>query len=359
VCSDATAERVWVRWSKTRRGRIPGRRPAARRSGRARAAGPWARRSRRRRTTARRPLRRGSAGCLLGQDAPLRQEGAQGHERIGGGAGLGRQVGRVGVHADRPGLDRGLPVADGQQAPWADAHEGVAAEPLAALDGFEQEGRASVVEAHEGTDRGFEVRAAGSRQQDRVGRAGQPPDLAKTERIFERHLLCGASGYRACPSVRRASQARRRIAWESKRPSSLGRKVEPSAVPPAFGNCRSCGRRVGLSRGSCRVRLPPIGGCPLSLALCAGAYCRALEARGLVRRLTGPFTPSAAPACTTRWFSTPAPGVTRPDHSPYFECGPESTGRTGGGCQTEGRRVDGRGWGGIAARPVLVEFHVV
>ena len=57
--------------------------------------------------------------------------------------------------------------------------------------------------------------------------------------------------------------------------------------------------------------------CPLSLALCAGAYWRALEARGLVRRLTGPFVLVAAPACTNRWFSTPAPGSTRPDHSPY------------------------------------------
>src|ERR1035437_10299853 len=61
--------------------------------------------------------------------------------------------------------------------------------------------------------------------------------------------------------------------------------------------------------------------CPLSLALCAGAYWRTLEVRGLVRRLTGPFVLVTAPACTNRWFSTPAPGSTRPDHSPYWECG--------------------------------------
>ena len=106
------------------------------------------------------------------------------------------------------------------------------------------------------------------------------------------------------------------------------------------------GRRVGLSRG--RLRCCPGAGlcplplalavaagatpadrcCPVSLALCAGAYWRTLEARGLVRRLTGPFALVAAPACTNRWFSTPAPGTTRPDHSPYFDVGRSLRGET-------------------------------
>src|ERR1035437_1322170 len=73
--------------------------------------------------------------------------------------------------------------------------------------------------------------------------------------------------------------------------------------------------------------------CPLSLALCAGAYWRTLEVRGLVRRLTGPFVLVTAPACTNRWFSTPAPGSTRPDHSPYWECGGSLRGGARG-CQT-------------------------
>src|ERR1700690_1633576 len=41
-----------------------------------------------------------------------------------------------------------------------------------------------------------------------------------------------------------------------------------------------------------REALPPDRCCPVSLALCAGAYWRALEARGSVRWLTGPFSPS-------------------------------------------------------------------
>jgi hypothetical protein len=107
------------------------------------------------------------------------------------------------------------------------------------------------------------------------------------------------------------------------------------------------GRRARLSRRSGRLSAtaatPADRCCPVSLALCAGAYWRALEARGLVRRLTGPFLLVAAPACTNRWFSTPAPGCTRPDHSPYFDVG-RSLRALPGGCQLEPRRVaKGRG----------------
>jgi hypothetical protein len=67
--------------------------------------------------------------------------------------------------------------------------------------------------------------------------------------------------------------------------------------------------------------------CPVSLALCAGAYWRALEARGLVRWLTGPFAPVAAPASTSRWVSVPATGRYSSRSSPVFRCGAESTSR--------------------------------
>ena len=66
--------------------------------------------------------------------------------------------------------------------------------------------------------------------------------------------------------------------------------------------------------------------CPVSLALCAGAYWRALEARGLVRRLTGPFAPVAAPASTNRWVSVPATGRYSSRSSPVFAMWRESTG---------------------------------
>ncbi len=122
-------------------------------------------------------------------------------------------------------------------------------------------------------------------------------------------------GYRAlplCPPCPGGSSADGR---ESKRPFVSGTKGRTFRGATRLRHlCRSLGRRVGLSRSGGAT--PADRCCPVSLALCAGAYWRTLEVHGLVRRLTGPFAPSAAPACTTRWFSTPAPGVTRPDHSP-------------------------------------------
>ena len=129
------------------------------------------------------------------------------------------------------------------------------------------------------------------------------------------------------------------------RPGTKGRSFRGATH---IRQCRSLADGSG-SRVAAPVRFPAPAAdatpadrcCPLSLALCAGAYWRALEARGLVRRLTGPFVLVAAPACTNRWFSTPAPGVTRPDHSPYWECGGSlwaATGRCQMGCRRVGRR---------------------
>jgi hypothetical protein len=106
---------------------------------------------------------------LVGQDAALRQEVAQCGERVWSADRLRRQVRGEVEDTHRPGLDRGLSVADRQQAPRPDSQERVSTEPLATFDGLEQEGRAPVVEAHEGADRGLEVRIARGREKDRVG----------------------------------------------------------------------------------------------------------------------------------------------------------------------------------------------
>ena len=110
----------------------------------------------------------------------------------------------------------GQAVADLEEPARADAEERVAAEPLAALDRLEQVGRAAVVEAQEGADRGLEVGRTRGAQEDRVGVGGQALRLRQAERIGCRH--------RGWP---------RRIKNDR---SSPGRKVVPSAVPPSFGD---------------------------------------------------------------------------------------------------------------------------
>jgi hypothetical protein len=130
--------------------------------------------------------------ALPGKNPPLGDEAPESLQRIGGGRRLARQVGAEVGHAHRPGLDRGPAVTNRQQPPRADAHEGVAAEALAALDGFEQEGRSAVVEAHEGPDRGFEVGVAGGGEQDRVRGPGELAYLVKTERIAWCHVVCAS-----------------------------------------------------------------------------------------------------------------------------------------------------------------------
>ncbi len=100
----------------------------------------------------------GEARHPLGRlDPAARDEGADRRERIGRLARLDRQVGRVGRHGDRSGLDPGRAVADLEQTPRPDAQERVATEALPALDGFEQVRGTAVIESQEGTDRRLEV----------------------------------------------------------------------------------------------------------------------------------------------------------------------------------------------------------
>ena len=126
----------------------------------------------------------GEARHALGRlDAAARDEGPDGVERVRRLERLDRQVRRVGRDGDRPGLDPGQAVAHLEQAPRPDAEERVAPEPLAALDGFEQVGRAAVVEAEEGADRGLEVGRTRGAQQDRVGVGGEALGLRQADRV--------------------------------------------------------------------------------------------------------------------------------------------------------------------------------
>ena len=101
-------------------------------------------------------------------DATPGDERAQRGQRVGRRRSLDRQVGRERVDAQRPGLDRGDPVADLEQAARADAEEAVAPEALATLDRLEEIGRPAVVEAEERPDRRLEIGVTGRPEQDRV-----------------------------------------------------------------------------------------------------------------------------------------------------------------------------------------------
>src|SRR5688572_9015085 len=79
-----------------------------------------------------------------------------------------------------------------------------------------------------------------------------------------------------------------------------GRKVVPSAVPPSFGD-------AALQVTDGPVVGPGDRRCPLSLALCAGAYRLVPRMRPSrsVRRLPGPFPAVVAPVSTSHRVSLP------------------------------------------------------
>ena len=169
----------------------------------------------------------GEARHALGRlDPPARHEAAERQQRIGRIDGRDRQLGVVSIDRDGPVLDPRLAVADLEQPPRADAQERVPAQPLAALDGLEEvRGRRAVIEPEERPDRRLEVGGPRGAQEQRVGVAGEPLRLGEAERVRHGHV--------------------RRLRWlrpaepapESKRPLvHPGRKAEPSAVPPSFGD---------------------------------------------------------------------------------------------------------------------------
>ena len=102
------------------------------------------------------------------------------------------------------------------------------------------------------------------------------------------------------------------------------------------------GRALAWRKGSWPVppATPADRCCPLSLALCAGAYWRALEARGLVRRLTGPFAPVRRPSLHQPLVLYAGAGRYSSRSQPVFVCGAESRG-SGGGLSTSGRAEGG------------------
>ncbi len=193
-----------------------------------------------------------------GLDAAGADEIADGVERISRFGRLDREVGRVGRDGDRSRLDPGTAVADLEKAARADPEERVAAETLPAFDRLEEIGRVAVVEAEECADRGLEVGRTRGAQADRVRAAGEPFGLAQADGV--------GCGHRLRP---RESDTTDRP-WDER--SCLPRCHPHSAMP------HSRDRRMGF---------PTDRRCPVSLALCAGAYL------GLIPVGTFPFGPEA------------------------------------------------------------------
>ena len=192
--------------------------------------------------------------------------------------------------------------------------EGVPAQALAALDRFEEIGRAAVVEAEEGSDRRLEVRRAGGAQQDRVGVRGQAPGLRQADRI--------GCGHRCAASE------------NQERPIVSGTKGRAFRGATLIRRCRTL-----LTDGP---GLPPTDRrCPISLALCAGAYWRLRLAPLRVRSggsRVHSLSSSFRLAPTAGSLGRRATG-TRPDHSPCLRDGARSMGRPGAGRQALAERV--------------------
>ena len=258
---------------------------------------------------------------LDGHDAAPRDEGAQRGERVRGLRGDDREVGRVVGDADRAGGRAGDAVRDLEQPPRADAQEAVAAEALAALDGLEQVGgRGPVVEAQERADRRLEVRRARRAQEDRVGGAGEALRLGQAQRV----------GHGGGPSAARRLGCRRRprIRNDQVRLFRDERSLVLPRCHPRSAVCRTRDRRI-------RPRRSPPGAidrrCPVSLALCAGAYWSSAPSRSAVasssvaprsvRGLPGPFAAAAIPARTSRRVSVMAPDGYSSRSRPVFSCG--------------------------------------
>ena len=245
-----------------------------------------------------------------GQDPTPRHEPAERGQRVRGRLDDGRQVGGVDGHRDRPRLDRGHPVADLEEATRTHADEAVPAEPLAALDGLQEIRRAAVVEAQERADRRLEVGVAGRSQEDRVGVADEALGFGQTERIG------GAHGFDASGRCTAVSGGIRPDGHE-KRPSSPGTKGRAFRGATLIRRVpHSRDRRVG--RG-----LSPVAAdrrCPISLALCAGAYWASVGPPVAVRSGGSrvhppPSSPRFPPA--TGSLCRRATG-TRPDQRPFF-----------------------------------------
>ena len=220
-------------------------------------------------------------------DPPAGQEVPQGDEGVVGRDLGDRQVGRVLDDADRAVLDPGAAVADLEQPARPDAEEAVPPQALAAFDGLEEvRGRGAVVESEERADRGLEVGVAHRPQADRVHAPREALDLAEAQGALGGHR-------RGPPETKTTSRPARTKGRDLPRchpgSASAALIVTDGTVPPSDRRC------------------------PVSLALCAGAYWRGPRSSSSsagprsVRRLPGPFAVVAAPASTSRRVSLPAP----------------------------------------------------
>ena len=232
---------------------------------------------------------------------------AEGLERVGRVELVDREVRRVVDDADRPVLDPGPAVPDLEEPPRPDAEERVAAEPLSALDGFEEVGRGRpVVEAQERADGRLEVGRARGAQEDGVGRRRVALGLGQAERVraavHRRHRLCCRPG-RYGPGIKN----------DLRPPGTKGRAFRGATLIRRLPHSLTDGRP---SRAADRR-------CPLSLALCAGAYlgfvaCLPRRARRSVRRLPGPFPAVVAPVSTSHRISLPTPDGYSSRSQPLF-----------------------------------------
>ena len=224
-------------------------------------------------------------------------ERSQRCQRIRGIGGPDGKLGVVPIHGDRALLDARLAVADLEQLPWPDAEERVPAQALPALDRLEEvRRRRPVIEPEECADGRLEVGGARRPQEQRVGIASEPLRLGEAERVRRGHvrrlrLSCSSS----------------RSARESKRPLVPGTKGRAFRGATLIRRCRTF-----LTDGS--VSRPTDRRCPLSLALCAGAYLARGSRRTAplktgahrsVRRLPGPFAAAVAPVSTSHRVSLP------------------------------------------------------
>ncbi len=241
----------------------------------------------------------GEARHSLGRlDPPAREEGANGGERVVGRELGHRQVGRVVDHADRAVLDAGPPATDFEEPPRPDAQEAVPPQALAALDQFEEVGGGrSIVETQEGADRGLEIGVAHRPQADRVRAPREALDLAEAQGVLAGHR-------RGPPETKTTSRPAR----------TKGR--DPPRCHPG-----SASAALIVTDGT---DPPSDRRCPLSLALCAGAYWRGRALRGLGRAAFGPEAPGSIRRRRRPGFHQP-PGLsagaatgTRPVHSRVF-----------------------------------------
>ena len=235
----------------------------------------------------------GEARHALEREHPApADERAQRGQRIGGRKPLDRQVGSIGVDAQRPGLDRRHPVADLEQAARPDAEEAVAARAArrprptrGGRPGRRRRAAGTPRSASRGRRRGSPAGGSCRRSPARRLRRGQAERIGCRHRSVRLRRRCGDPG----PA--------RRIK------NDLRPRDERSCLPRCHPHSAIC--RTHLTDGSAdgpQIRRPPIGAARYR-------WRSAPEPTGdrsrSVRRLPGPFPAVVAPVSTSHRVSVP------------------------------------------------------